>query len=51
VTLVDGYVAELTVCVPWTRLHCDSTIIKVRGLQITLTPLADINMMNTQELG
>ncbi|KAL3071887.1 hypothetical protein niasHT_031078 [Heterodera trifolii] len=49
-SLKDGYVEELTVCVPWKRLLLDSTIVKINGLQLTLTPLQEINMANTQEL-
>uniref|UniRef100_A0A914GZH6 Autophagy-related protein 2 n=1 Tax=Globodera rostochiensis TaxID=31243 RepID=A0A914GZH6_GLORO len=49
-SLKDGYVEELTVGVPWKRLLLDSTIVKIRGLQLTLTPLEEINMANTQDL-
>lgn len=51
VSLMEGYVEEISTCVPWKNLMSESTIIKIRGLELTLTPLSDINMAKTQELG
>ena len=42
---------EISACVPWKKLMTESTVIKIDGLQLTLTPLADVNMATTQELG
>ncbi|KAI1732177.1 autophagy-related protein 2 like protein B [Ditylenchus destructor] len=50
VSLVDGFVEEISLCVPWKKLMIESTIIKVSGLQLTMTPLMDVNMTNTQDL-
>uniref|UniRef100_A0A915ELE5 Autophagy-related protein 2 n=1 Tax=Ditylenchus dipsaci TaxID=166011 RepID=A0A915ELE5_9BILA len=50
VSLVEGYVGEISACVPWKKLMSESTIIKVSGLELTLTPMMDINMANTQDL-
>lgn len=51
VSLVEGFVEEISACVPWKKLMTESTVIKIDGLQLTLTPLADVNMATTQELG
>ncbi|CAD5218348.1 unnamed protein product [Bursaphelenchus okinawaensis] len=39
IRLIEGYVRELKVCVPWTKLMDESTIIYVKGLDLTFAPL------------
>jgi len=33
---IDGFIEEMSVSIPWTSLLCDSSDIKVRGLNITI---------------
>lgn len=49
-SIVDGYIEEISTVVPWKKLMTDSTIIKISGLQITLTPLSDLNVTAGQFL-
>lgn len=43
-SIVDGYIEEISTVVPWKKLMTESTVIKVSGLQITLTALSDLNV-------
>jgi hypothetical protein len=51
VRVLQGYVEEISVTVPWAKLMLDSTIIRVRGLELTLSPLQSLENFNAQELG
>lgn len=49
--VLQGYIDEISVSVPWTNIMSESTVIRVRGLELTLLPLQSMDTFNAQELG
>jgi len=50
INVVEGLIGEISISVPFQKLMEESTVIMIKNLFVTVTPLKNINMSCTQDL-